>query len=183
MRTIVQQAFMIGKHFKGKAFYPILNYALGKSEAQLIETNLVHTQPTDLAQEFQCFNSLNRNVKRPMYHASLSLPLGEQLENARWKQVAQEFLTQMGFNHNAFVIVRHSDRPHDHIHIIASRIRFDGSCVSDSWNHYQLQAVTRQLEQMFELTPVPASWERQQNSVTQCQKQSICLPQKKQIEL
>jgi Relaxase/Mobilisation nuclease domain len=182
---------MIGKHFKGKAFYPILNYALSKPGAQLLETNLANSVPADLAQELNCLSCLNGRVERCMYHASLSLPVGEQLENLAWCEVAQAFLQQMGFDDNPYVVVRHceclrqqrSSRAHDHIHIIASRIRFDGSCVSDRWDHYRLQAVTRQLEQRFELTPVPACWEVPQPSEIQPEEKSICLPQKKQIEL
>jgi hypothetical protein len=174
---------MIGKHFKGKAFYPILNYALSKQSAQLITTNMAYSVPADLAQEFSCLQSVNAMVERCMYHASLSLPMGEWLEDLKWGEVAQEFLDLMGFDSNPYVVVRHHDRAHDHIHIISSRIRFDGSCVFDRWDHYRLQAVTGQLERMFELTPIPASWEQRQSPVIQSQAEIICRPQKKrQIE-
>jgi hypothetical protein len=174
---------MIGKHFKGRAFYPILNYALGKPAAHLIDTNMANSLPADLAQELSCLQELNPMVERCMYHASLSLPVGEHLENSEWCKVAKEFLDRMGFDDNPYVVVRHHDRAHDHIHIIASRIRFDGSCVSDRWDHYRLQAVTRELEQMFELTPVPACWEAPQPPEIQPEEKPICLPQKQQIEL
>ncbi len=175
---------MIGKHFKGKAFYPILNYALGKPSAQLLETNLANSVPADLAQELNCLSSLNTRVARCMYHASLSLPLGERLDERSWCEAAQAFLRQMGFDDNPYVVVRHCDRAHDHIHIITSRVRFDGSCVSDRWDHYRLQAVTRQLEQLFELIPVLACWEKQPDSVLQTQEESIHRsPKKQQIQL
>lgn len=174
---------MIGKHYKGKAFYPILNYALGKPGARLLETNLANSVPADLAQELNCLSSLNPRVERCMYHASLSLPLSEQLDDRSWCEAAQAFLQRMGFDDNPCVVIRHCDRAHDHIHIIASRIRFDGSCVSDRWDHYRLQAVTRQLEEIFELTPVPACWEVPQPPEMQLKEKTTCLPQKKQIEL
>jgi len=42
----------------------------------------------------------------------------------------------MEFDENQYVIYRHTDTEHDHIHIIANRIRvIDGSAVSDSWNY------------------------------------------------
>ncbi|NJR49844.1 MAG: relaxase/mobilization nuclease domain-containing protein [Leptolyngbyaceae cyanobacterium CSU_1_3] len=174
---------MIGKHFKGKAFYPILNYALSKPGAQLLETNLATFTPANLAQELNCLRRLNPRVERCMYHASLSLPLGERLEDQSWPGAAQAFLWQMGFDDNPYVVLRHCDRPQNHIHIITSRIHFDGSCVSDRWDHYRLQAVTRQLEQLFELTPVPARWEKQPDSVLQNQEESIHRLPKKQIQL
>lgn len=151
---------MIGKQFKGKAFYPVLAYALGKQGAKLIGSNMANSQPADLAQEFDFFRRLNPSVDRCMYHASLSLPPPEQLEDAKWHTLAQTYLQEMGFDDNQYAVVRHCDRAHDHIHIIASRIKLDGSCVSDSWDHYRLQAVARQLEQEFNLTSVESGWEK-----------------------
>jgi hypothetical protein len=58
----------------------------------------------------------------------------------------------MEFDRNQYVIYRHTDKDHDHIHIIASRIRItDGSVVSDAWNYRRSETVLRQLEQEFEL--------------------------------
>jgi hypothetical protein len=75
--------------------------------------------------------------------------------------LAQKYLRQMGFDYNQYVVVRHCDRAHDHIHIIASRIKLNGSCVSDSWDHLRIQAVMRELEQEFNLTPVESTWEKE----------------------
>lgn len=151
---------MIGKQFKGKAFYPVLAYALGKQGAKMIGSNMANSQPADLAQEFDFFRRLNPVVDRCMYHASLSLPPPEQMKDAVWHTLAQKYLKQMGFDDNQYVVVRHCDRAHDHIHIIASRIKLDGSCVLDSWDHYRIQAVMRDLEQEFNLTPVESTWEK-----------------------
>jgi hypothetical protein len=46
---------------------------------------------------------------------------------------------------------------HEHIHIIASRIRMDGSVVSDSWDYRRSEVVVRQLEKEFGLEAAPCS--------------------------
>jgi hypothetical protein len=151
---------MIGKQFKGKEFYPVLAYALGKQGAKLIGSNMASDRPADLAQEFNFFKPLNPSVTRCMYHASLSLPPPEHLNEANWYSLAKNYLKQMEFDDNQYVVVHHCDRPHDHIHMIASRISLDGSCVSDSWDHLRIQAVIRNLEQEFNLMIVESAWER-----------------------
>jgi Relaxase/Mobilisation nuclease domain len=164
---------MIGKQFKGKVFYPVLAYALGKQGAKLIGSNMANVQPVSLAKEFDFFRRLNPAVDRCMYHASLSLPPPDHMESADWHTLAQKYLQQMGFDDNQYVVVRHCDRAHDHVHIIASRIKLDGSCVSDSWDHYRIQAVIRELEQEFNLAPVESGWEKRKRQYLELKLPSI----------
>jgi hypothetical protein len=56
-----------------------------------------------------------------------------------------------------YLIARHHDTKHEHIHIIASRIRMDGSVVSDSWDYRRSEVIVRQLEKEFNLEPTPCS--------------------------
>ena len=66
----------------------------------------------------------------------------------------------MEFEGSQYVVYRHGDREHDHIHIVASRIRVsDGSTVSDSWDYRRSEKLIRELEQKYQLTPTPSSFE------------------------
>jgi hypothetical protein len=67
---------------------------------------------------------------------------------------------------NQYVVVRHIDRTHDHVHIAASRIKLDGTTVSDSWDHRRSELVIRTLEEEHNLNPVQASWEKDKHSPT-----------------
>jgi hypothetical protein len=84
-----------------------------------------------------------------------------------WIKIARAYLNGMEFNGNQYAIYRHTDREHDHIHIIASRIRItDGSVVSDSWNYRRSEKLVRQLEQQFGLAQIPCSWEKNKRAPT-----------------
>ena len=72
-----------------------------------------------------------------------------------------------GLHKSQYVIARHQDTDHEHIHIIASRIRMDGSVVPDSWDYRRSEVVVRQLEQEFGLEPTPCSNERVAQKVKQ----------------
>lgn len=106
-----------------------------------------------LAAEFRFIQQLNTKVERSVYHASLSLVKTENLDDDTWNEIADEYMNGMGFDYNQYVIYRHHDCDHDHIHIAANRVRIDGKCVSDSWDYPKAEVVIRNLEQKYNLTP------------------------------
>jgi hypothetical protein len=72
----------------------------------------------------------------------------------------------MEFDNNQYVVVKHNDTDHDHIHIVASRIRLDGGVVDDSWDYYKSQETIRQLERNYNLETVTPSWETDKRAQT-----------------
>lgn len=75
-----------------------------------------------------------------VWHCSLAINAGEGLlPDETWARIAQDFMTEMGFDNAAdprsparWVAIRHglSENGNDHIHIAASRVREDGTKVS-----------------------------------------------------
>jgi hypothetical protein len=172
---------VIGKQVKGKSFRGLLNYLFGKEGARQIGSNMERTNPKDLAVEFRFSQQLNPKTKRAVYHASLSLPhndrvsvasrketptIGDRLSDETWHEIAQKYLRAMNFDMNQYVVVRHTDRTHDHVHIAASRIKLDGTTVSDSWDYRHSEAVIRKLEQEYNLQSVQGSREKDSYSPT-----------------
>lgn len=157
---------MIGKQIKGRSFSKLLNYLFGKDGASLIGSNMEETTPRGLAAEFRFCRQLNPRVSRSVYHASLSLPHTEHLENDTWHEIAQKYLQAMGFDMNQYVVVRHTDRDHDHAHIVTSRVRLDGTTVSDSWDYRRSEAAIRQLEQDYGLRSLHSNQEKISRSPT-----------------
>ncbi|MBD2168389.1 relaxase/mobilization nuclease domain-containing protein [Calothrix membranacea FACHB-236] len=157
---------MIGKQIKGKSFRGLLNYLFGKEGAKQIGGNMEGNNPRELAAEFRFSRQLNPKVSRAVYHASLSLPHQESLDDETWHEITQKYLQAMCFDMNQYTVVRHIDREHDHIHIVASRIRLDGTTVSDSWDYRRSEAVIRKLEQEYNLQSVQPSWEKDKHSPT-----------------
>ncbi|MGB5592504.1 MAG: relaxase/mobilization nuclease domain-containing protein, partial [Crocosphaera sp.] len=80
---------------------------------------------------------------------------------SQWGDVGRRFLEKMKFSENfddwnapkvPYIIVRHHDKDHDHIHIVAGRVRSDGTCVSDSWDYRRGEKAVRELEIEFGLS-------------------------------
>ncbi len=162
---------MIGKQIKGTGFRGCLNYVLGKKDAALIGGTMCGQTPEELAAEFAIARQLRPNLKVAVFHATLSVDRTERLEDSeqndqRWLAIAADYMKTMGFDNNQYTVVKHSDTEHDHIHIVASRIRLDGSVVDDSWDYYKSQETIRQLERSYNLETVTPSWETDKRAQT-----------------
>jgi uncharacterized protein YeaO (DUF488 family) len=152
---------MIGNQTKGRGFRGLLNYLESQKDAKLIGGNMGGNNARALAREFKISRQLNPEADRVVYHASLSLPDNEQLDEPTWNELANRYLEEMGFDSNQYVVYRHSNTEHDHIHICASRIRLDnGKIVHDSWDYKRSETIIRQLERDYGLQQTQSSHEK-----------------------
>ncbi|MBD2565265.1 MULTISPECIES: relaxase/mobilization nuclease domain-containing protein [Nostoc] len=73
-----------------------------------------------------------------------------------------------------FFIARHSDKEHDHTHIVASRVNnLDGKSIR-TWNNYaHSEHSARLLEREFKLTQIQSSWESKQKAMTRNQLERV----------
>jgi hypothetical protein len=108
----------------------------------------------ELITEFYLSETLafHQRLIKNVYHVSLSVPVTEQFDETKWRAIAQDYLTEMGFNNNQYLIVLHQDTQHNHIHLVTSRLKLDGEVVSDSWDWKRSQRIIRELEQKYQLT-------------------------------
>ena len=158
---------MIGKQTKGKSFRGLLNYLEQNSKAEIIAGNMGGRNAIQLSKEFRLSRQLHPEAEKVVYHASLSLPPGEHLDDFTWDEITSKYLEEMGFGCNQYVVYRHSDKDHDHVHIVASRIRLDDAkIVSDSWDYVRSENLIRQLEKEYGLEQAPSSREKKENNLS-----------------
>ena len=151
---------MIANQVKGTGFRGTLAYVLGKDGAERIGGNTLGENVAELSAEFSEGRKLRPNLSRAVYHTSLSLPAGERLSDEKWNAVTKSYLDQMGFQGSQYVVVRHKDTPHDHIHIVASRVRMtDGTVVSESQDYKRSEGILRGIEKEYGLKQVTPSRE------------------------
>jgi hypothetical protein len=158
---------MLAKQFKGRDFYGCLAYVLGKDGATQIGGNLTRDNPDSLTHEFTQVSLKRSHLSRSVYHCALSLAPGETLSNATWRNIAQDYLTAMGFDNSQYILVQHTDtESHQHVHIVANRVAMDGKTVSDSFDHYRAQNVVRAIEESYNLRPVLPSWKSSRKALS-----------------
>lgn len=156
---------MLARITKGQDFAGCLRYVLERSGAERIGGNMEGTTVAELTTEFdlsvQCQQrrSPHKPTQAIVCHTSLSVEVGCKLDDQTWSAIAKDYLREMGFDQNQYVLARHTDTQHDHVHLIVSRLRLDGTTV-ESWLDYRrAQEVLRQLEQQYDLQAILSSWE------------------------
>ena len=140
---------------RGGGFAGLLRYALDRGpKCEIVGGNMEGRNPGQLAREFGASRRQRREVKRPVLHATLSLPPGEHLSPEAWNEVAHAFMRKIGLppeNHQ-FVVVRHDDTHCEHVHLITSRIGLDGRLWHGVNEALVATNATQELELEFGLT-------------------------------
>ncbi|MDM5182053.1 relaxase/mobilization nuclease domain-containing protein, partial [Massilia sp. DJPM01] len=157
---------MIAKAVKGKGFRGALEYDLTKEQGRVIDKNMAGEKPRELAAEFGEIRKLRPNLGKAVLHVSLSAAPGEILTDDQWREIGKRYMAGMGLENNQFVMTRHVDTEHEHIHILANRIRFDGSVTSDSHDYKRQEVIMRELEKDYGLQRVPSSIEAERKAPT-----------------
>ena len=157
---------MIAKAVKGKGFRGALEYDLTKDGGQVLDTNMAGENPRELAAEFGEIRKLRPNLGKAVLHVSLSAAPGENLTDEQWREIGRRYIDGMGLEKNQFIVTRHTDTEHEHIHILANRIRFDGSVTSDSQDYKRQEGLMRELERDYGLQRVAPSIEAERKAPT-----------------
>ena len=116
----------ISKSITGGGFKGVLKYVLEKDGAKLIHSRCVAGQdPEIIAGEMRAMADM-RNIKNPVMHMSFSLKPGEVATEDQLRIAADALVKSMGFDldQTQYVVGRHNDKNHDHIHIISSVRQF-----------------------------------------------------------
>lgn len=159
---------MLVKHTKRHDPLGIAQYVLGKPGAEVIGSTLAcPDDPHAIAAEIRFSCAESKRLKLTTYHASLAVAPPKRLSDDLWHQVAQDYLDKMQYSLCPYLVVRHTDEAHDHIHIVAGRFDLNrGKRVPDSWDHYKAEAAARELEAEYGLTPTLSSWHKERKPPT-----------------
>ncbi len=125
---------MIAKIVQGQGFRGAVNYVLNKKDADLIYAEGVRLKDNaSITQSFVTQSKLRPNVTKPVAHISLDFSVQDKgrLTDRFMVDVAQEYLQKMGYENTQYIIVRHHDTAHPHVHLIINRIDNDGRRISD----------------------------------------------------
>jgi len=143
---------------RGGGFRGALEYVFGKSKegqdrAVLIGGTMMGRNPRELAAEFGELRALNSGCKNPVKHVAFALPPGENITDSQAVEVCRRKAQLEGWD--TFCVVRHTDEPHAHWHMIGSRITQDGRIMREaSWEYERTQNLCREMEQEYGLRGV-----------------------------
>ena len=160
----------------GRSFKNRVDYIL-KDDHDFICSNMAsdYNNVSDLTDEFKTVSSFRQDIKKPVFHAFLSLPKNEHLTDEQWQEIAKDYLKEMNIDidKHQYICVRHNDTDKEHIHIVANRVGLDGSVWLGQHSAFNTIAACERLEVKHGLT------------ITQSlkgQKSDVSAPTKNEIE-
>lgn len=137
-----------------------------KQRAILLDHNFSRIDLKIVRKELELVRGERPNLNRYVYHTSLNFSKEDKLEDKLLVDIAHDYLRESGYTHNQFMIFRHHDADHPHIHLLVNRITFDGEVVSDSNNYKKSEAILRKLEKRYNLISVEPSNKVSQKAAT-----------------
>ena len=104
-------------------------------------------------------------TKNIVFHASINPRPDEPLSDDRLRTIAHEYLRRLGYGDQPFIVFKHRDIAREHIHLVSTRVRHDGSKIRDTMEHVRSARIMRSLEAKFGLLPSGHSQKKEDVSV------------------
>lgn len=150
----------VGNLIKGTSAGGLASYLLGSHDhngderprADKIGGTIIGDTVKEITQEAEDLHALRPSLGKHIAHMSINFsPEDRQLTDQEQAEIGAFWAEGMGFE--SYAIFSHGD----HEHILASRVKSDGSVVSDSNDWARSEKLIREIEQRWDLVKVEAS--------------------------
>lgn len=146
---------MIGKIVTGKSFGGAVEYVLKKEKARLLDSDGVDTESIRaIIDDFNFQRKARREIAKVVGHISLSFHKDDtpKLTDERMRELAAAYMERMGIVDTQYIVARHTDTEHPHLHIIYNRVKYDRTLVLDKHERRRNVKVCKQLKRQYGLT-------------------------------
>jgi hypothetical protein len=146
----------------GNNLYGALAYNQEKIDAglgKILETNRVFVPADgqfsvgDCMRDFERATPLQVTTTRGIIHISLNPHPEDKLSDDQLADIGREYMERLGFGGQPYMIFKHEDIDRQHLHIVSTRVRSDGTLISDKNNYEKSRQITDNLEKKYGLYP------------------------------
>ena len=146
---------MIAKIVKGRSFSGCIKYILDKEkDTKLLDAQGIRLKSkTSIIQSFVSQAKLNPNLSRSVGHISLNFSAQDKdkITNEMMVTVARDYMQKMGIEDTQYIIARHFDKEHPHIHLCFNRVNNNGKTISDKNDRYRSEKICKELTAKYGL--------------------------------
>ena len=139
---------MIGKVITGKSFGGCIRYVVQKNDAVVLDAAGVRMQQVNqIINDFNLQRKYNPNLGKAVGHIALSWSVNDvaKLNDEVMVTLAKEYLQKMKIHDTQYLIVKHRDKDHPHIHIIYNRVSKNGKTISDNFQKQRNVQIAKEL--------------------------------------
>lgn len=103
------------------------------------------------ARSFDPYLLANRNTEKPSLHISINPDPKDRVDDGRYIQVAIDYMDEMGYGKQPYIVFKHTDIERTYIHIVSTNVDETGNKINDAFEHKRSMAVCRALENKYGL--------------------------------
>ena len=101
---------------------------------------------------FEQLNSLNDRATTKTLHVSLNFDPSEKIADDKLLRIAELYMNKIGFGEQPFIVYKHKDAGHPHIHIVSTTIKADGIRINThNIGRNQSEKARKEIEQQYGL--------------------------------
>jgi hypothetical protein len=115
------------------------------------------------ARDFELVAALRDTISKPVFHAVLTFHGDENLDSGQKVGLALKYLDGVGMVNTQRLIAEHYDARHQHLHLVANRINYDGEPIHNFPEVLRSRDTVERLVREHGLVPVAAKDLRQTN--------------------
>ena len=151
---------MVAKISIGSSLYGALAYngeKINKENGRILGSNKIiissngQVNISDMVDNFrECMPKMGK-TKKPVLHISLNPHPDDKLTDQDFEILAREYLDQLGFGEQPYVIYKHEDIDRHHIHIVTVNVNEEGKRLNQDFLFRRSKKITTGLEEKYNL--------------------------------
>lgn len=132
---------------------------------KMIETPNGVYSVAQLAQSFAPYLMTNRKTEKHTIHISLNPNPKDNVNDDKYREMAEQYMQEMGYGEQPFVVFKHTDIDRTHIHIVSVCVDEQGKKISDKFEKMRSMKVCRDLETKNNLIPATEKQQQQNDKI------------------
>jgi hypothetical protein len=125
---------MISKIVPADSVYHTCRYICNKPGSEVLLTDGVRDfDYKQMAEDFINQQQLRPEKQKAFFHGILSFHPSEKPSNETLTTIASQYLLQLGIVNTQYSIVKHTDRSHLHLHVVANMVDNNGKVIKDNF--------------------------------------------------
>jgi hypothetical protein len=89
-------------------------------------------RPQDFKNFFKAMAARNPKISKPQFHAAISAK-GREATKEQLLSFSKLWMNEMGYGLQPYLVVFHNDTENNHVHIVSSRVDWNGKKINDSY--------------------------------------------------
>lgn len=140
---------MMAKITKGSSFKGVIKYIIDeKKKSQILDADGLRLKSiSSVIGSFVTQAEMNGRVSKTVGHISLDFSAQDKdkISNRFMVNVARDYMKQMGICNTQYILVRHFDKEHPHVHLVFNRVDYNGRVISDSNDRYRSEKICKDI--------------------------------------